>query len=116
MASPTDPRIVAEALNELADTVTYIVSHGKDTFLARSAESELLYLASCQVVIRLHAMIEDLPKELTISWFDLPLEQARGMRNRLAHGYLDIDEQMPWETLANDTLPLITAILARIEE
>ncbi|MFE1523312.1 DUF86 domain-containing protein [Schaalia turicensis] len=115
MAPPTDPRIVAEALNELTDTVTYIISHGEDTFLARSAESELLYLASCQVVIRLHAMIEDLPKEMTISWSDLPLAAVRGMRNRLAHGYLDIERTLLWETMSAYALPLINAILARIE-
>ena len=32
----------------------------------------------------------------------LPWKQMRGMRNRMAHGYFDIDLDIVWETVQND--------------
>lgn len=110
-----DPKVVALALGELAETVKHIVNHGRDSFLEMSSEADLLYLASCQVIIRLQAMIEDLPPETLVLCSDLPLAEVRGMRNRMAHGYLDIDKSMLWETISRDVAPLIESIVNRIE-
>lgn len=114
MVSKPEPILVAQALKELADTVKYIVSHGEDEFKNRSSESDLLYLASCQVIIRLQAMIEDLPRQALAICEDLPLAQVRGMRNRMAHGYLDIDKSLLWQTMSGDILPLIETLTKRI--
>lgn len=115
MAPAPDPKVVAAALSDLAETVKHIVSQGRDIFLAESPEAELLYLASCQAIIRLQAMIEDLPAETLALCSNLPLVEVRGMRNRLAHGYLEIDKSMLWETISRDVIPLIEAITNRIE-
>ncbi|MFR8480725.1 MAG: HepT-like ribonuclease domain-containing protein [Varibaculum timonense] len=45
----------------------------------------------------------------------MPLAEVRGMRNRMAHGYLDIDKPMLWETMSGEIVPLIENILGRIE-
>lgn len=110
-----DPKVVATALSELAETVKHVISQGRELFLSDSSDAELLYLASCQVIIRLQAMLEDLPAETLARCTDLPLAEVRGMRNRMAHGYLDIDKPMLWETMSHEIIPLIENILRKIE-
>lgn len=116
MAPTPDPKVVAAALSELAKTVKHVISQGRDLFLSDSPDAELLYLASCQVIIRLQAMLEDLPAETLAQCADLPLAEVRGMRNRMAHGYLDIDKPMLWETMSREVIPLIDNILGRIAD
>lgn len=116
MTPTPDPKVVAKALGELVATVKHLISQGRELFLSDSSEGELLYLASCQVIIRLQAMLEDLPAETLARCADLPLAEVRGMRNRMAHGYLDIDKTMLWETMSLEVVPLIENILGRIED
>ena len=111
-----DPKVVATALSELAETVKHVISQGRDFFLSDSPDTELLYLASCQVIIRLQARLEDLPAEILGRCADLPLAEVRGMRNRMAHGYLDIDKSMLWETMSREVIPLIDNTLGRIAD
>jgi len=40
----------------------------------------------------------------------LPWKQMRGMRNRMAHGYFDINLEIVWETICND-LPGLEATI-----
>ncbi len=110
-----DPKVVATALSELAETVKHVISQERELFLSDSSEAQLLYLASCQVIIRLQAMLEDLPAETLARCTDLPLAEVRGMRNRMAHGYLDIDKSMLWGTMSHEIIPLIENILRKIE-
>lgn len=107
---------MAKPLAELAETVKHVIIQGRELFLSDSSDAELLYLASCQVIIRLQAMLEDLPDETLAQCADLPLAEVRGMRNRMAHGYLDIDKSMLWETMAHEIIPLIEKIVGRIED
>ena len=116
MTPTPDPKVVAKALAELAEAVKHVISQGRELFLSDSSEAELLYLASCQIIIRLQAMLEDLPAETVARCTDLPLAEVRGMRNRMAHGYLDIDKSMLWETMSHEIIPLIENIVGRIED
>ena len=38
------------------------------------------------------------------------------MRNRLIHGYFDIDADRVWDTMVNDLPPLVAAIKAFLEQ
>ena len=49
------------------------------------------------------------------SYPSIPWEKARGMRNRLVHGYNRIDLKVLWDTITDDLPPLI-AELERILE
>ena len=44
---------------------------------------------------------------------ELPWKQMRGMRNRMAHGYFDINLEIVWETMCND-LPLLEATIRAV--
>ena len=46
----------------------------------------------------------------------LPWKQMRGMRNRMAHGYFDINLELVWETMCNDLPVLEASIQAVIDD
>ncbi|MFB9775556.1 DUF86 domain-containing protein [Brevibacterium otitidis] len=82
--SRTTPEILADALTHLQKTTEYL-QHGED---------QLVVDAIC---MRLSAGIEALsgwPKEERDRLFSGMWPDMRGMRNRIAHGYLDVDPQV----------------------
>lgn len=44
---------------------------------------------------------------------ELPWRSMRGMRNRIAHGYFEVDLDIVWETVQT-ALPELTAMLRQI--
>ena len=48
------------------------------------------------------ALVEDLPEATVERLPSMTLREIRGMRNRLAHGYGDIDVAMMWDTISRD--------------
>ena len=40
----------------------------------------------------------------------IPWRQIRGMRNRLVHGYYEIDLNIVWDTVENNLAPLAAAL------
>ncbi|MFH1438004.1 MAG: DUF86 domain-containing protein [Pseudomonadota bacterium] len=40
----------------------------------------------------------------------IPWRQIAGMRNRLIHGYEEVDKKVLWDTVAEDLPPLINAL------
>lgn len=53
--------------------------------------------------------------EFTDSHPEVPWRSMRGMRNRIAHGYFDINLEIVWETLQT-ALPRLLAQLAGVRE
>ncbi len=45
---------------------------------------------------------------------ELPLRSMRGMRNRLAHGYYQIDFDVVWDTPASELSPLLAQLNAAL--
>jgi uncharacterized protein with HEPN domain len=41
---------------------------------------------------------------------DIPWKKMIGMRNRLIHGYFDIDPDIVWETVKTDLPPLVSKL------
>lgn len=46
---------------------------------------------------------------------DVPWRQLYGMRNRLTHGYFDINKEIVWKTVGTD-IPQLASVLADIDE
>jgi uncharacterized protein with HEPN domain len=40
----------------------------------------------------------------------IPWRQIRGMRNRLVHGYYEVDLNIVWDTVENNLAPLLAAL------
>ena len=46
----------------------------------------------------------------TSRWPRIPWQQIRGMRNRLIHGYYEVDLNVVWDTVTHDLKPLVAAL------
>ena len=61
-----------------------------------------------------NALIKNYPI-FTESASEIPWRQLNGMRNRLVHGYFDIDRQVVWKTVVTD-IPLLANSLVDIQQ
>lgn len=98
------------ALERISAQVQYMRGRGQSVFLGGDVESDVLQAAACHLVIQFHAVLDDLPPGFADQNSDLPFAAVRGMRNRLAHGYGDVDSVLLWNTL-DGALPAFLAEL-----
>lgn len=82
----TSAELVA-ALDQLLAQTRHLTRRGRTAFGSGDLDSQVEQLASCQVVIQLQAVVEDIPADIAETLSHLPLAAVRGMRNRLAHGW-----------------------------
>ena len=54
-----------------------------------------------------------IPEEIKEKYGDIPWNEIRGMRNRLAHEYFEVDEHLVWEICKND-FPKLKIVLDKI--
>jgi uncharacterized protein with HEPN domain len=81
-----------------SDTGVFVEGMTRETFLKdlvrqRAVGMNLLMVG--EVAIRI---LEQYP-EFVEQHPELPLRQIRGLRNRIAHGYFDLDLNMVWDTV-----------------
>jgi uncharacterized protein with HEPN domain len=48
--------------------------------------------------------------ETTSRYPEIPWQQIRGMRNRLVHGYYEVDLDVVWDTVSHNLGPLLAAL------
>lgn len=100
----------AEAILALDSEVAVAASLAKDEVSFR--EDWRLRYAAERIVERVFQAAQSIPDEQRERYFSgAGFRALRGMRNRLAHNYLDIDEDILWESVAID-LPEVRARLA----
>lgn len=62
------------------------------------------------------ARIANEHKEFAAAHPEIPWPQMRGMRNRMAHGYFDIDLNIVWRTVQSSLPALQIAVAAALEK
>lgn len=105
---------VALALRQMLAQCEHITAGGRDRFLADDLDAQILRLAAERLVITLQAAVEDLPPGFVETHADLPFATVRGMRNRLAHGYVDVNPAIVWETLSGRLPEFVRDVLQRL--
>ena len=107
--SPSAAELLS-AMERISTQVQHIRGQGRDAFLDGDVESGVLQAATCHLIIQFQAVLDDLPPGWADQNSDLPFSAVRGMRNRLAHGYTDIDSLLLWNTV-DEALPAFLAEL-----
>jgi len=91
----------AEAILALADEVRVGLELATDEPAFRQ-DWRIRYAAE-RIIERIFQAASDLPTDRQATYFgDAGFRALRGMRNRLAHNYLDIDEDILWESLSSE--------------
>lgn len=85
---------------------------------AEFKSSELLQDAVLRQLMVVGEAVQHLPKDLLEHEQVVPWERVVGMRNRLVHGYFEINVELVWITVERDLPELQTAVrrLLKIEK
>jgi uncharacterized protein with HEPN domain len=89
----------------------YVQGINKDDFLKDRRTQQALVL-NLITIGEAAARIVSECKEFAASHEEIPWAQMRGMRNRMAHGYFDIDLSIVWDTVQS-SLPELEAQLRK---
>lgn len=111
----SSPDEVADALRTALAQCRYITSFGRPGFLGDGLEAQVLRLAGERLIITVQSALDGLAAAFLAENDDLPFALVRGMRNRLAHGYGDIDADIVWATLAGRLPEFVAEVLVRLD-
>lgn len=109
MLSKTPAADLLEMLNAMDRISAYVVGMDEAAFIA----SNLSYDAVRMNLIVIGQAANRLPEAITATEPSIPWRDFIGMRNRIAHGYEDIEPQRIWGTIQND-LPTLQAAVERL--
>jgi uncharacterized protein with HEPN domain len=108
--SPRSWRIRLQDMLKAIDEVAALVSH-PDFESFRKDRAAILASLTC-----IHILSEasnHIPQEIKQKYPELPWSQIRGMRNRIAHEYFEIDESIVWTTCKID-FPKLRPLLVKV--
>ncbi len=81
-----------------ADACAFVEGLGKDDFLA-DKRTQRAVIMSIIIIGEAATKVMDGYTEFTQSHPEVPWRSMRNMRNRMAHGYFDINLDVVWETV-----------------
>ena len=96
-------------LNAIDEVFQFVEGHGFDQFDADK-------LRKYAVVQRMEVIGEAakcIPQQMRAAYPQIPWRRLTGIRDRLAHGYFDIDYAVVW-TMATDVFPIVRPELERV--
>jgi uncharacterized protein with HEPN domain len=89
----------------------FVDGMSQETFL-HDRRTQQAVVMSLLVVGEAAAKIMDASPDFVRAHPQLPWRSMRGMRNRMAHGYFEIDYQLVWETVDSEIPKLISELAA----
>lgn len=87
----------------------YVVGMEREEFLADSRTQQAAIMNLMAIGEIASKLLQAYPT-LLAQFPNIPWRSMQGMRNRIAHGYFDIDQHIVWETLTVSIPALITAL------
>jgi len=77
---------------------------------------EMLLLAVTRLLEIIGEAGASISDEFKARHAEIPWRKMSGMRNRLIHGYFDVEPRLVWETVVEDLPPLVRRVEAVIEK
>jgi uncharacterized protein with HEPN domain len=87
-------------------SIEYLSEMQKDEFLTERKTQQAVIFNLIVLGEAATKVINDFP-EFAMKNQSIPWTSMKGMRNRVAHGYFDIDMGIVWETVVKDLPPLL---------
>lgn len=105
------PEYLDHMLEALRLARNYVEGFSKENFLADKKTQQAVILNIMVIGEAAIQILDDYP-EFTARYPDIPWKQMRGMRNRMAHGYFDLNLDVVWDTVRQALPKLEHQILA----
>lgn len=93
----------------------YVAGMSKESFL-RDRRTQQAVVLNLMTIGEVAARIANDHKEFAEAHPEIPWAQMRGMRNRMVHGYFDIDLNIVWQTVQSSLPKLERNIAAALEK
>lgn len=111
-------KIVEETLKQIRDSIHNLESWNESLTDVKdfhtTPEGVKTLAADCMLIEAIgegFKQIDDRTKGLLLpSRPEIPWKAVKGMRDRIAHGYFDINSDFVWDVIKNDLLPLRDAV------
>jgi uncharacterized protein with HEPN domain len=94
------------------DACCFVESLSKDAFLADKRTQQAVIM-SLIIIGEAATKIMDQHAEFAERHPELPWRSMRGMRNRIAHGYFDVNLEVVWDTVQTALPELLQQLRAR---
>ena len=98
-----------------ADAVGFVEGMSRDEFLADKRTQQAVVM-SLIVLGEAATKVMDRYPDFANAHAQIPWRSMRGMRNRIAHGYFDIDLGVVWDTVQNALPGLLGSVQSLLED
>jgi uncharacterized protein with HEPN domain len=113
-----DKSLIIETLEQIEQVIENLLEGTKNIAdineLLKSADGMLRLNGICMSFIIIGEEVKRIDryteKQLLKNYQSIPWESIMGMRNRIAHGYFEIDVDVVFDTLKNDIPPLLKVV------
>lgn len=109
MSVSTADQLLDHMRDAVAQTLAYVEGWEKDDFLADKRTQQAVILNLIILGEAATKLMDNYP-EATAARPEIEWRSMRGMRNRIAHGYYDIDLDVVWETVSSALPELLSAL------
>ncbi|MGV8938031.1 MAG: DUF86 domain-containing protein [Allorhizobium sp.] len=99
---------IEQAAMEICD---FVAGMNKDRFLSEIIRQRAVAMNLLRIGEAIAKVVTEYP-EVVVMHPDVPWERMRGMRNRIAHGYLQINQNTVWDTTQTSIPDLLTKLRA----
>ncbi len=97
-------------VRHMLDFARKVVGFNKGRKRADLDSNEMLSMATIHLVELIGEASRTISEELRRAYPEVPWESISGTRNRLAHGYIDVDLDIIWTIVTRDLPPLIVQL------
>lgn len=109
MSIPSAVELLRHMQEAVQQTLDYVEGWTKDDFLADKRTQQAVILNLIILGEAATKLMDHYP-DVAAAHPDIEWRSMRGMRNRIAHGYYDIDLDVVWETVIS-ALPRLSLLL-----
>lgn len=88
-------------IQEYCERIEESVARFGDSFETFTSDADFRD-AICMNIFQIGELANQLSEEFKEKYNDLPWDQMYGIRNRLAHAYIKVDDAIIWDTVKND--------------
>ena len=109
MSAQSASDLIGHIVQAVVDARSYVDGLSKDDFLAdkRTQQAVIMNLI---IIGEAASKVMDVHAEFAQQHPEVPWRSMRGMRNRIAHGYFDIELNVVWNTVQEDLPALLKTL------
>ena len=109
MSAPPADELIAHILEAARQSCQYVEGLSRVDFMADKRTQQAVILNLIIIGEAATRLMDSHPKAAE-DHSNVPWRSMRGMRNRIAHGYYDIDLEIVWETVSTALPELVAAL------